>query len=129
MNWQSITVHSLLLLAASVAAGLFELRPDSDQPQALLLAHLGTELVMLVAYACIFAHLAYRVARRHYLHAFLAALLSEVVGITLTSLVPLEFPPTPVPLLVVGYSVLLVSLILGTLIGTRFRLAGRDAAA
>ncbi len=127
MNWKSITTHALLLLVASIAGGFFEPRPD--QPQALLLAYLGTEALLLVAYAGIFAHLAYRVARRPFAHAFLTVLLSEAIAIILISLVPLELPPDPLPLLVIGYSVLLVSLIVGTLIGTRFRLAGRGAAA
>ena len=126
MNWKSITIHALLLLVTSIASGIFEPQPASVAPQTMLLSYLLAQCVLHLIYACIFAHLTFRVENHPFAHALLAVLLShEAASVLLVSLLLYtgeELPPLqPLPVLAFEYTLLLAALVVGTAVGVRRR--------
>ena len=126
MNWKSIAIHALLLLVAGIASGIVEPQPASIAPQAMLLSYLLAQCVLHLIYACIFAHLTFRVENHPFAHALLAVLLShEAASVLLASLLLYtgEEPPPlqPLPVLAFEYTLLLAALVVGTAVGVRRR--------
>ena len=126
MNWKSIAIHALLLLVASIAFGIFEPQPASTAPQAMLLSYLLTQCAFHLTYACIFAHMTFKVENHPFAHALLAVLLSQeasfVLLASLLSYTGEELPPLqPLPVLAFEYTLLLAALVAGTAVGVRRR--------
>ena len=121
MNWKSITTHAALMLCVGVVAGFFEPRPDLGDTNAVLTAYLATEMALFVAWVGIVTHLAFKAPNWPFLHALLAALLSEITALVLISLMPFEPYTAPLPLVVFEHAVSLAAVVTGTLVGTRMR--------
>lgn len=121
MDWKSIAKHAALLLVAGIAVGFIEGGCDFTAPRLYVTAFLVGELVSLLAYTAIFAHMAYRLTIRPWLSAVLAALLTEGSALTVLSLIPGALSSTPRALLQLELATLSAALIAGTVLGTRMR--------
>ena len=125
MNWKSIGLHALLLLAAGITFGIFEPHPGLADTKALLSSYLLTKVALHVVYAGILAHLTFKVEKHPVAHALLAVLLSQEAASLLLAIL-LSYMGTesyvqPPPLLFLEYIMLLASLVVGTAAGARLR--------
>lgn len=125
MNWKSIAIHALLLLAVGIAYGILEPQLSSDSPKVLLLSYLIAECALHLVNASIFAHLAFKAEAHSFAHTLLALLLShEAASVLLNSLLLyLQVQPStrPLPMFLFEYALLLGALAAGTFVGVRLR--------
>lgn len=116
MNWKSIAKHAALLLFAGISVGFVEAGADIT-----VATSFAGELVSFLAYAAIFAHMAFRLTNRPWVHAVIAALLSEGLALAILSFIPGALGGTPPVLLLLEIATLSIALVLGTVLGTRMR--------
>jgi hypothetical protein len=121
VNWKRIAKHALLLLVVGIGVGVVEAGVDFTELRLPVTTYLAGEVVSLLGYAAIFAHMAFRLTNQPWVHAVLAALLSEGLALAILLFIPGALGGTPPALILLELATLSIALIGGTVLGTRMR--------